>query len=116
MNHITLVNVMTDANIPKALMVPRMVAIKNGGLLSSSNGVFRHDSKQQRGQQNVEQKEVHPCQTGFRQTLGPAAGEADEDQAEIRQRQVENIDHGDPSFSSLLAPDRQRGRTGNSKG
>src|SRR6266850_511349 len=70
---------------------------------------FRHDSKQQRGQRNIEQKEVHPCQTRFRQTLGPATGEANEDQAEIRQRQVENVDHGDTSFSSLLAPDRQRG-------
>ena len=31
MNHITLVSVMTDANIPKALMVPRVVAIKMAG-------------------------------------------------------------------------------------
>jgi len=29
-----------DMATTKALMVPRMVAIKNGGLLSSSNGVF----------------------------------------------------------------------------
>ena len=31
MNDITLVNVMTDANVPKALMVPRVVAIKMAG-------------------------------------------------------------------------------------
>jgi hypothetical protein len=48
--------------------------------------------------------------------LDPPQAKADEDQAEIRQRQVENVDHGDASFSSLLAPDLQRGGLGNSKG
>src|ERR1700686_4735435 len=39
---------------------------------------LRHDAEQQGGQRNVEQEEVHPCQTLLRQAFGLATGEADE--------------------------------------
>ena len=55
---------------------------------------LRHDAEQQGGQRHVEQKEVHPGQACLRQVFGFSAGKADEDQAEIRQRQIEDIDHG----------------------
>jgi hypothetical protein len=52
---------------------------------------------------NHRQEEVHPGLVLFRQTLGLAAGEADEDQPGIRQCEIEDADHGRVTFSSLLA-------------
>jgi hypothetical protein len=75
----------------KAVTVPSVVAIKNGGLFSSANGVF--DDEQQCRQRHVEQEEVHPGEASFRQALRLAAGEANENQAEIRHGEIENIDH-----------------------
>jgi hypothetical protein len=54
---------------------------------------FRHDAEQERRQRCVEQEEIHPGEAGFRQSFGLAAGEADEDQAEIWQCEIEDIDH-----------------------
>src|SRR6185437_535111 len=63
---------------------------------------FRHDDEQQRRQRHVEQKEVHPGEAGFRQALRLTAGEADENQAEIRYGEIENIDHFKGGFGKLL--------------
>lgn len=63
---------------------------------------FRHDDEQQGRQRHVEQEEVHPSEAGFRQLLRLAAGEADENQAEIRHRKIENIDHFKERFGRLL--------------
>jgi hypothetical protein len=59
---------------------------------------LRHDAEQQGRQRNVEQEEVHPGQACFRQVFGFSAGKADEDQPEIRQRQIEDIHHGQNVF------------------
>jgi hypothetical protein len=42
--------------------------------------------------------------TPVRKTFSLAPGEADEDQAKIRQCEIEDVDHGVMSFSSLLGP------------
>ena len=65
---------------------------------------LRHDPEQQSGQRNIEQEEVHPRQAMLREAFDPATGEADEDQPEIRQCEIENVDHGGASFSSVFAP------------
>jgi hypothetical protein len=54
---------------------------------------LRHDPEQQSGQRNVQQKELHPGEARFRKPFGLAAGEANEDQSEIRQSEIENVDH-----------------------
>lgn len=55
-----------------------------------------HDAEQQRRQRDVEQEEVHPGEAGFRQPLGFAAGEANEDQAEIYgSYKIEDVYHGE---------------------
>jgi hypothetical protein len=68
---------------------------------------LRGDAEQQRRQRDIEQEEVHPGQTLLRKALGLAAGVADEDQAEIRQREIENGDHGETSLFIVVGPDRQ---------
>ena len=64
----------------------------------------RHDAEEQCRQRHIEQEEVHPRQPVLRQGLGLAAGEPDENQAEIRQCEIENVDHRDGSFSTWLPP------------
>ena len=66
-----------------------------------------HDAEQQRRQRYVEQEEVHPGEAGFRQPLGFTAGEANEDQAEIRQRKIEDVYHGKGLFGAPRHPTRQ---------
>src|SRR3954447_16191566 len=64
---------------------------------------LRHDAKQQRRQRNVQQEEVHPGEARFRQPSGLAAGKADENQAKIGKREVEDIDHLENVFSSVIS-------------
>jgi hypothetical protein len=79
-------------------------------------GDHEHIQRRQCGQRNIEQEEVHPRQTLFRQTLGLAAGEADEDQAEIRQCEIEDVDRGRVTFSSFVGPVGEVARIGGGKG
>ena len=48
-----------------AIMVPSVVAIRNGGSFSSENGGFRRDAEQERRQRHVEQEKIHPGKAGF---------------------------------------------------
>jgi len=80
-----------------ALAVPRVVATKKGGLLSSANGVFDMMRTAARAMKRKAGR------SSSRRDLLPAGfwicrRQADEDQSEIRQRQIEDIDHREPSF------------------
>jgi hypothetical protein len=85
-----------------AIMVPSAVAIRNGGLFSSGNGVFDVIVNSSAG------NDTRPDSGS---ALGFTAGEADEDQAEIRHGEIKNIDH----FWAMIvaacgaAPGRRKG-------
>ena len=63
----------------------------------------KRDAEQERRQRDIQQEEIHPGETGFRQPFGLAAGKTDEDQAEIGQRQIEYISHAGSVFSSMFS-------------
>jgi hypothetical protein len=86
----------------KALTVASVVAIERR-VVQLGKRRLRHDAKQQRRQRNVEQEEIHPAKARFRQPLCLAAGETDEDQAEIGKRKVEDIGHRQNVFSSVIS-------------
>jgi hypothetical protein len=54
---------------------------------------LRKDAVEQAWQRDIDEKKMQPGEPGFRDLLHPAAGIAEEDQAEIRQRQIEDVDH-----------------------
>ena len=54
---------------------------------------LRQDAVEQSRQRHVKDEEIHPGQSGIGNLLELAAGKADENQPEKRQRQVENVDH-----------------------
>jgi hypothetical protein len=59
-------------------------------------------------------EEIHPREALLRQGFGLTAGEADEDQAEIRQREIED-DHEGNVFLIIVGPSTS-GRTGHGEG
>jgi hypothetical protein len=93
-----------------AIMVPSVVAIRNGGLFSSGNGVFDVIVNSSAGNDTQSRKKFIG-KAGFGQRLGFTAGEADEDRAEIRHGEIKNIDH----FRAMIvaacgaAPGRRKG-------
>src|SRR5439155_25459059 len=62
-----------------------------------------HDAEQQRRQRNVQQEESSSRRGPIPEAPGLAAGKADEDQAEIGKREVEDIDHLENVFSSVIS-------------
>jgi hypothetical protein len=54
---------------------------------------LRQDTVEQSRQRHIEDEEIHPGQRGIGDLLELAAGKADENQPEKRQREVENVDH-----------------------
>jgi hypothetical protein len=93
--------------------VPRLVAIRNGGLFSSANGVFDMIPNNRAGSETYSRKKfIHakPA-SGSPLALPPAANE---DQAEIRPGEIENVDHEDASFHRYW-PSRKQGRTAHCK-
>src|SRR6185312_15872679 len=54
---------------------------------------LREDAVEQRRQRHVNDEVVHPAERGVGDLLDPAAGETDEDEAEERQSEVEDVDH-----------------------
>ena len=91
----------------KAQNVASVVAKMKSTCASCSNGVCGKNAVEQRRQRHIDDEEIHPGQRGIGNLLELAAGEADEDQPEIRQREIENVDHAAaptaPTFGLLGA-------------
>jgi len=54
---------------------------------------LRQDAKEQRRQRQIDDEKIHPGQTAVGDAFVPSAGKSEEDQAEIGQREVEDVDH-----------------------
>src|ERR1700712_3919206 len=88
----------------KALVVPRVVAIRNGGLFSSANGVFDRIPNSSAGSETYSRKKfIHarPC-SGRRLALPQAKPMKIRPKYGSARLRISTI--GQTSFSSLLAP------------
>jgi len=85
----------------KAQNVANVVAnmVDLGELLERRLG---KNPEEQRRQGHIDNEEIHPGQRSVGNLLELAAGKADEDEPEIRQRKIENVDHQRRSGAHLF--------------
>lgn len=76
-----------------AATVDSVVATRNGGLFNSENGVFDMIANSRAGSDKQSRKKFIQARPDSGNDLALPQGETDEDQAEIRQRQIEDIGH-----------------------
>ena len=78
------------ANAQKVASVVAKMKSTRASLLQRG---LRQDAVEQGRQRHVDDEEIHPGQRGIGNLLELAAGKADENQPEKRQREIEDVDH-----------------------
>ena len=73
--------------------VPSVVARMNAHVVELLERRLGQDAEEQRRQRQIDDEKIHPRQAAVGNALEPPTGEAQEDQAEIGQREVEDVDH-----------------------